>query len=47
VRRRRLLKEHGSVKKLRELSEDDLRAISWLPDAVAQGLHAALRGPGA
>ena len=42
VRRRRLLKEFGSVKKLRAMSEDDLRTIPWLPDAVAEGLHAAL-----
>jgi excinuclease ABC subunit C len=44
VRRRRLLKEFGSVKKLREMSEEDLRAIGWLPDAVADHLYAALHG---
>ena len=32
ARRRRLLKEFGSVKRLRELSEADLVAIPWLPD---------------
>src|ERR1043165_5561303 len=35
TRRRRLLKEFGSVKRLREQSEEDLVALSWLPDAVA------------
>ncbi|MET0627440.1 MAG: excinuclease ABC subunit UvrC [Acidimicrobiia bacterium] len=45
VRRRRLLKEFGSVKRLRELTEDDLAAIAWLPEPVGratfQALHAA------
>lgn len=44
ARRARLLKEHGSVKRLRELSEDDLVAISWLPEPVARALHARLHG---
>ena len=43
-RRARLLKEVGSVKRLRELSLDDLLARSWLPDAVARVLHARLHG---
>src|SRR5205085_1681222 len=34
TRRRRLLKEFGSVKKLRELDEQQLLALPWLPDAV-------------
>ncbi|MFZ4586013.1 MAG: excinuclease ABC subunit UvrC [Acidimicrobiia bacterium] len=42
ARRKRLLKEFGSVKKLRELSEDELVALSWLPDAVARATFAAL-----
>ncbi len=36
TRRRRLLKEFGSVKRLRELTEEELVAIPWLPDAVAR-----------
>lgn len=44
ARRARLLKEHGSVKRLRELSEEELVAIAWLPDAVARALHARLHG---
>jgi excinuclease ABC subunit C len=42
TRRARLLREHGSVKRLRELSEDDLVAISWLPDAVGRALYERL-----
>ncbi len=45
VRKRRLLKEFGSVKRLRALSEDEMAAIPWLPERVARatytGLHRA------
>jgi excinuclease ABC subunit C len=44
TRRRRLLKEHGSVKRLRELTEDELVAIPWLPDTVARATYAHLHG---
>src|SRR5262249_7312896 len=44
TRRARLLKEHGSVKRLRELTEDDLVAIPWLPEVVARATYAALHG---
>jgi excinuclease ABC subunit C len=44
VRRARLLKEHGSVKQLRTLTEDDLVAIPWLPETVARALFAHLHG---
>ena len=47
TRRARLLKEHGSVKRLRELTEDDLVAISWLPDTVARAVFEQLHGVGA
>jgi excinuclease ABC subunit C len=43
-RKKRLLKEFGSVKKLRELDEADLLALSWLPDAVARATYAKLHG---
>ena len=36
VREPRLLKEHGSVKRLRALAEDELVAIPWLPEPVAR-----------
>jgi excinuclease ABC subunit C len=44
VRRARLLKEHGSVKQLRLLTEDEFVAIPWLPEAVAHALFAHLHG---
>jgi excinuclease ABC subunit C len=44
TRRARLLKEHGSVKRLRELGEDEVLAISWLPDTVGRALYAHLHG---
>lgn len=45
ARRTRLIEEFGSVKALRAVSEDDLRALSWLPDAVATALYARLHDP--
>ena len=42
TRRTKLLKEFGSVKRLRELSEDDFVALSWLPDPVAKATYAGL-----
>jgi excinuclease ABC subunit C len=44
TRRTRLLREFGSVKKLRELTEDDLVALPWLPDKVARATFEALHG---
>ena len=44
TRRTRLLREFGSVKKLRERSEDQLVAIPWLPERVGRGLYARLHG---
>jgi len=44
TRKRRLLKEFGSVKKLRELDEQQLLALPWLPDAVGAAVHARLHG---
>ena len=44
IRRARLLKEHGSVKKLRELTEDELVAIPWLPERVARDVYAHIHG---
>jgi excinuclease ABC subunit C len=42
TRRKRLLKEFGSVKKIRELAEDELVSLSWLPDPVARAVYAKL-----
>jgi excinuclease ABC subunit C len=44
TRKARLLKEHGSVKRLRALGEDELVAIPWLPEKVAHALYAQLHG---
>jgi excinuclease ABC subunit C len=42
TRRTRLLRQYGSVKRLRELSEDDLVSISWLPERVARAVYERL-----
>jgi len=42
TRRARLLKEFGSVKKLRELDEVDLVALPWLPEKVGRAVYAQL-----
>src|SRR6476659_4952201 len=44
TRRTRLLKQFGSVKRLREQEPETLKALSWLPDAVAMDLYAQLHG---
>jgi excinuclease ABC subunit C len=44
TRKARLLKEFGSVKKLRELDEEVLVALTWLPDPVARAVYARLHG---
>jgi excinuclease ABC subunit C len=44
TRRTRLLREFGSVKKLREQEPETLKALTWLPDAVAVDLYARLHG---
>jgi excinuclease ABC subunit C len=44
VRRTRLLKDYGSIKKLRELTEAELVAIPWLPTAVARNVYSHLHG---
>ncbi len=44
TRRARLLRTFGSVKRVREASEDDLVALSWLPDRVARAVHGRLHG---
>jgi excinuclease ABC subunit C len=44
TRRTRLLKQFGSVKRLRELTEDEIVEITWLPEAVGRALFAQLHG---
>ena len=43
-RRSRLLREFGSVKKLRAMSEEDVVAVPWLPDTVGRALYSHLHG---
>jgi len=50
ARRKRLLRELGSMRAVREASVDDLLALGWLPEPVGRALHAhlhALRPVGA
>ena len=44
ARRKRLLKEFGSVKRLREQSIDTLTGLGWLPERVGRAVHRALHG---
>ena len=43
-RRARLLREFGSVKKLRSMSEEEILVVSWLPDVTGHALYAHLHG---
>jgi excinuclease ABC subunit C len=45
ARRTRLLRHFGSLRALRAASLDELRALPWLPDAVALSVHAHLHAP--
>lgn len=45
TRKARLLKEFGSVKRLRSVPEEDLVALSWLPDQVAKAVYERLHVP--
>jgi excinuclease ABC subunit C len=40
TRRKRLLKEVGGLTAVKAASLDDLKSLSWLPDAVAEAVHA-------
>ena len=44
TRKKRLLKEFGSVKKMREFDEEQFLALPWLPDAVGRAVYARLHG---
>ncbi|MDZ7677779.1 MAG: excinuclease ABC subunit UvrC [Acidimicrobiales bacterium] len=39
TRKKRLVKEMGGVNAVKRASLDDLKALSWLPDAVAEAVH--------
>jgi excinuclease ABC subunit C len=42
TRRKRLLKEFGSVKRIRALDESELLALPWLPDVVGSAVYQRL-----
>jgi excinuclease ABC subunit C len=44
TRRKRLVKELGGVKAVKQASIEDLKALSWLPDAVAEAVWEKLHG---
>jgi excinuclease ABC subunit C len=47
TRRKRLTKELGGVTGVKKASLEDLRALSWLPDDVADAVYAKVHGPAA
>ena len=44
VRQKRLLKELGGVAGARRASLEDLKALTWLPDSVAEAVYERLHG---
>ena len=44
VRKKRLTKELGGVRAVQAASREDLRALPWLPDAVADAVYAKTHG---
>jgi excinuclease ABC subunit C len=44
TRRKRLVKELGGVKAVKEASLEQLRSLSWLPDAVAGAVYEKVHG---
>jgi excinuclease ABC subunit C len=45
TRKSRLVKELGGVKAVKQASLDELKALTWLPDPVAEAVHAKLHLP--
>jgi excinuclease ABC subunit C len=45
TRRKRLIKEMGGVRAVQTASLEQLTALSWLPDAVAEAVHAKVHAP--
>jgi excinuclease ABC subunit C len=46
TRRKRLISELGSVKQVRQAELEALKALSWLPDSVAEAVYAKTHGLG-
>jgi excinuclease ABC subunit C len=45
VRRKRLVKEFGSVKELRAAPVEDILAVAWLPNTVGHAVYEKLHAP--
>jgi excinuclease ABC subunit C len=45
TRRTRLVKELGGMKAVKQASLDDLKALPWLPDSVAEAVHHSIHTP--
>ncbi|MDY7101851.1 MAG: excinuclease ABC subunit UvrC [Actinomycetota bacterium] len=45
ARRKRLVKELGGMTAVRQASLEELQALSWLPDAVAEAVHDKIHRP--
>jgi excinuclease ABC subunit C len=45
TRKRRLTKELGGVRAVKQATLEELKALSWLPDAVAEAVHEKIHGP--
>jgi excinuclease ABC subunit C len=43
-RKKRLIKEFGGVRKVQRASLEDLRLLSWLPNAVADAVYEKCTG---
>ena len=46
TRKKRLVKELGGVTAVRKASLEDLKQLSWLPDAVAEAVYEKVHGNG-
>jgi excinuclease ABC subunit C len=46
TRKKRLVKELGGVTAVKQATLDELRALPWLPDAVARAVHDKVHRPG-
>jgi excinuclease ABC subunit C len=45
VRKKRLVKELGGVNAVKRASLEDLQALAWLPDSVAQSIYDKIHSP--
>jgi excinuclease ABC subunit C len=45
TRKKRLVKELGGTKAVKQASLETLKALTWLPDAVAEAVHEKIHGP--